>query len=150
MLKFLIPVDGSEPAAETVKQFRKYLSWIGPEVEIHLLNVQHRMPYGKRVSSVVGHDRIARYQQEDGLAALKPARALLDKAKIPYQHHIVVGEPAETIVQYAREKGCDQILMGTKGMGSLSGVVMGSVATKVIQLSPVPVLIMKKRGPPAR
>ena len=40
--------------------------------------------------------------------------------------------------------------MGTKGMGSLAGVVMGSVATKVIQLSPVPVLVMKKRSPAAR
>ena len=150
MLKFLIPVDGSEPAAETVKQFRNYLSWIGPEVEIHLLNVQQRIPYGKRVSSVIGRGRIARYQQEDGSAALKPARALLDKAGIPYQHHIVVGDAAETIIQYAKEKGCDQILMGTKGMGSLAGVVMGSVATKVIQLSPVPVLVMKKRRPAAR
>ena len=66
------------------------------------------------------------------------------------RYSIEVGDPAETIVQYAREKNCDQILMGTQGMGSLSGFVMGSVASKVVHLSPVPVLLTKKRGPAVR
>ena len=145
MLKFLIPVDGSEPNAQAVKELRKYLGWIGEKVEIHLLNVQQRIPYGKQVSSVVGHDQISRYQQEDGMAALKPAMKLLDGAKVRYQYHIGVGEPAEVITQYAKEKRCDQVIMGTRGMGSVSSLVLGSVATKVIQLSEVPVLLAKKR-----
>ena len=149
MLKFLIPVDGSEPNEDAVKQLRKYLSWIKDDVEIHLLNVQPQIPYGKRVSSVIGRNRIERYQQEDGLIALKPARKLLDQARVPYHCSIGVGEPAHVIVDYAKKKGCDQILMGTRGMGSLSGLVLGSVATKVIELSPVPVVLMKKRRPGA-
>jgi nucleotide-binding universal stress UspA family protein len=150
MLKFLIPVDGSEPCAQAVKHLARYLGWIKEEVEIHLINVQHHIPYGRRVSSVVGHGRIALFQQEEGLAALKPARRLLDDAKIRYQYHIGVGEPAEVITQYATEKGCDQIIMGTRGMGTVSGMVLGSVATKVIHLSPVPVLLVRKRGASAR
>jgi nucleotide-binding universal stress UspA family protein len=149
MLKFLIPVDGSEPCAQAVKQLVRYLGWIKEEVEIHLLNVQQPIPYGRRVSSVVGRAQIAQYQQENGLAALKAARKLLDDAKVRHHYHIGVGEPAEVITQYTREKGCDQIIMGTRGMGSVSSLVLGSVATKLIQLSPVPVLLMKKRGPAA-
>lgn len=150
MLKFLIPVDGSEPCAQAVKQLARYLRWIKEEFEIHLLNVQQSIPYGRRVSSVVGRARIAHYQQENGLAALKPARKLLDDAKVRYRYRIGVGEPAEVITQYATKEGCDQIIMGTRGMGSVSSLVLGSVATKVIQLSPVPVLLMKKRSPAAR
>jgi nucleotide-binding universal stress UspA family protein len=150
MLKFLVPVDGSEPSEQAVKELLRYLSWIGPEVELHLLNVQPHLPYGKRVSSVVGHNRIAQYQQEEGLAALKAARAVLDKAGLGYKYNVRLGEAADVIIQYAKENGCDQILMGTQGMGSLSGLVMGSVATKVVHLSPVPVLLMRKRGPAAR
>ena len=145
MLKFLIPVDGSEPCAQAVKQLTRYLGWLNQGVEIHLLNVQPPIPYGRRVSAVVGRNRVARYQREDGLAALKPAMKLLDGARIPYRHHIGVGEPAKVITQYAKEKGCDQIIMGTRGMGSVSSLVLGSVATRVIQLSPVPVLLAKKR-----
>lgn len=146
MLKFLIPVDGSEPSSEAVKQLRTYLGWLKEGVEFHLLNVQPRMPYGYRVSSVVGRNVIASYQQEEGLAALKPARKLLDAAKVRYQHHVGVGDPVEVIIQYAKERGCDQIIMATRGMGSVSGALLGSVATKVVHASPVPVLLMKKRA----
>lgn len=150
MLKFLVPVDGSEPSEQAVKELLRYLSWIGPEVELHLLNVQPPLPYGRRVSSAVGHNRIVQYQQEEGLAALKSARAVLDKAGLGYEYSVTVGDPADAIIEYAKAKGCDQILMGTKGMGALSGVVMGSVATKVVHLSPVPVLLMRKRSAAAR
>ena len=37
MLRFLIPVDGSEPSTEAVKQLRTYLGWLKEEVEFHLL-----------------------------------------------------------------------------------------------------------------
>jgi nucleotide-binding universal stress UspA family protein len=150
MLNFVVPVDGSEPSAEAIKQLLKYLGWMKDDVDIHLLNVQPRIPYGKRVTSVVGRDRIARYQQEDGETALKPAKKALDKAGVAYRCSIGIGEPAEVIVQYAIKNGCDQILMGTRGMGSLSGLVLGSIATKVIELSPVPVVLMKKRGSAAK
>ena len=51
------------------------------------------------------------------MAALKTAMQKLDAAKIKYHHHIGVGEAAEVISQYATEKGCDQIIMGTRGHG---------------------------------
>ena len=150
MLNFLIPVDGSEPSGEAVKQLLKYRGWMKDDVDIHLLNVQPRIPYGTRVTSVIGRDRMARFQKEDGEAALKPAQKALDKAGVTYHSSIGVGEPAEVIVQYAIKNGCDQILMGTRGTGSLSRLVLGSVATKVIELSPVPVVLMKKRNSAAK
>ena len=46
MPTFLIPVDGSEPNEAAVKELRKYLGWMKDDVELHLLNVQPRIPYG--------------------------------------------------------------------------------------------------------
>ena len=143
MLKFLMPVDGSPSSGRAVDHLIKKLGWFRDRAEIHLLNVQHHLPYGRRVSSVIGREKIAEYQQEEGMAALKTAMQKLDAAKVKYHHHIGVGEEAEVISQYAKEKGCDQIVMGTRGMGSVSNLVLGSVATKVIHLSPVPVLLLK-------
>jgi len=74
---------------------------------------------------------------------LQPARAKLDAAGLKYQCHILVGEPAEKIVQYARENGCEQIFMGTHGRGAVSKVLLGSVASKVVALSDVPVVLVK-------
>lgn len=143
MVKMLMPVDGSESAVSAVAHMINKLEWFKDGVEIHLLNVQNPMPYGNRVSSVLGHDKVKQYHHDEGLAALQPARAKLDAAGIKYVFHIGVGPAAETIVQYAREKGCDQIVMGTRGMGSTANLLLGSVATKVIHLADVPVLLLK-------
>ena len=143
MVKFLVPVDGSESSKRVVDDLIKRRAWFKDGVEIHLLNVQPPIPYGERVSNVVGHDRIAKFHQEEGMAALKPAMAQLDAAKVPYHHHIGVGDPAEIICKYVKEKRCDQIYMGTRGLGSVSNLLVGSVATKVIHLSTVPVLLVK-------
>ncbi len=143
MLKLLVPVDGSEHSDHTIDHLLKNMNWYKGGAEIHLLNVQHTMPYGSRVSSVIGHDKINEYHHDEGMAALKTAMQKLDAAKVKYHYHIGVGEEAEIIVKYAEEKACDQIVMGTRGMGSVSNMLLGSVATKVIHLAKVPVLLVK-------
>lgn len=142
-MKILVPVDGSESSNRAVDHLIRKLGWFKGPVEIHLLNVQHPIPYGRRVSAVLGHDRVAQYHQEEGLAALKSARQKLDAANVEYAYHIGVGEEAEVICQYAGDKEVDQIFMGTRGLGQVSTLVLGSVATKAIHLSPVPVLLVK-------
>ena len=143
MLKFLVAVDGSAPSSRAVDHLIKQVGVLKEGAEIHLLNVQHHLPYGARVSSVLGHDKIAQFHREEGMAALKTAMQQLDAAKIKYHHHIGVGAEAEVISQYARDRGCDYIIMGTRGLGSVSNLVLGSVATKVIHLAQVPVLLVK-------
>jgi len=143
MLKWLVPVDGSESAVRAVSHMIDKIQWFKQPIEIHLLNVQHPMPYGNRVTSVIGHDKVAQYHHEEGLAALQPTRAKLDAAGVKYVFHIGVGDAAETIVEYAKEKGCHQIVMGTRGLGSVSNMIMGSVATKVIHLTDIPILLVK-------
>ena len=143
MLKFLVPVDGSDASSRAIDQLVKIAGWYADKPEIHLLNVQPALPLGGRVGSFVGQDQIAQYKQEEGLAALASARQKLDAAGIPHHYHIGVGETAEIIARYATQTGCDQIVMGTRGMGSMSNLVLGSVANKVIHLSPVPVLLLR-------
>ncbi|MGE0558775.1 MAG: universal stress protein [Burkholderiales bacterium] len=143
MLKWLVAVDGSDSAVRAVSHMIDKLAWFRDGVEIHLLNVQHPMPYGNRVTSVLGHDKVEQYHREEGLTALQPARAKLDAAGVKYVFHIGVGDAAETIVKYATEKGCDQIVMGTRGLGSVSSMILGSVATKVIHATELPVLLIK-------
>ena len=143
MLTLLVPVDGSEHSARTVNYLLKYINLFKDGPEIHLLNVQRPMPYGSRVSSVIGHDRIDQYHHDEGMAALKSAMQTLDAAQVRYHRHIGVGDEAETIARYAVEKKCDQILMGTRGLGSVSNLLLGSVATKVIHLAEMPVVLVK-------
>lgn len=53
---------------------------------------------------------------------------------------IVHGVPFQTIIDIARDKNVDLIVMGTHGRTGLTHVLMGSVAEKVVRLAPCPVL----------
>jgi len=141
MLKILLPVDGSENSSKTVADFIQLLGWYKEKPEFHLLNVQY--PLDGNVSLFVNKTDIKQYHQEEGLKSLQNTRDLLDQAGIPYQYHIIVGDPAEMIVRFATEKQYDQIIMGPRGKGGIKGLLLGSVTNKVMQLSDIPVLLVK-------
>jgi nucleotide-binding universal stress UspA family protein len=74
---------------------------------------------------------------------LRAAKKKLDAAGIPYQARVLVGSVAETLVKHAREKRCELIYIGTRGMSALGKALVGSTATKVLHISDVPVLLVK-------
>jgi len=78
-----------------------------------------------------------------GLETLKSAHAILKASGTPHEVHVVLGEVAETIVAKAAELGCEAIAMGCSGKGMLAGLVLGSVARKVIHLATLPVTLVK-------
>src|SRR5262245_10383925 len=143
MLKFLVPVDGSAASGRAIEQLLAVIGWYREKPELHLLNVQSALQVGGRVTAFIGQEQIAQYHQDEGLAALAPARQKLDTAGIPYHYHIGVGEVAEVIMRYVKDKGCDQIVMGTRGMSGVSSIMLGSVANKVIHAANVPVLLLR-------
>jgi nucleotide-binding universal stress UspA family protein len=51
--------------------------------------------------------------------------------------------PAEGILAAAKDNGCDLIVMGSHGRRGIAKLLLGSVATRVLALSPVPVLICR-------
>jgi len=65
---------------------------------------------------------------------------------LPVAQHIeLLGDPAEGIVQAAREEGADLIVMATHGRSGLSQFVQGSTAEAVLRASPVPVTLVRPR-----
>ena len=55
----------------------------------------------------------------------------------------VFGHAAREIIEDARERGADVIVMGSRGRGDLAGLVLGSTAHKVIHLADRPVLVIR-------
>lgn len=141
MLKILLPIDGSECSKNALTDFIQLLDWYKEIPDFHLLNVQY--PLDGNVSLFINQADIKQYHQEEGLKNLHEARSVLDQAGIAYQFHITVGDPAEMIVRFATEKQYDLIVMGPRGRGGLKGLLLGSVTNKVMQLSQMPVLLVK-------
>lgn len=141
MKRILLPVDGSEAALRAVKTAIRLIQEYSTAPECHLVTVQAPILSGN-VTRFFTAEMIDSYYQEEGQKALADARQILNEAAISYQDQILVGAPAQTIVGYAADNGCEHIIMGTRGLGALSSVVLGSVTHKVLSLSPVPVTLV--------
>ena len=74
---------------------------------------------------------------------LDQAKQKVEKANIPCETIVRMGgQPHVFIVQEAKEKGIDLILMGTQGRSGIKRVLMGSVAQNVIGHAPCPVMVV--------
>lgn len=142
MMKLLIPVDGSENGLCAVKHAVALSAQMKQSPELLLLNVQWNVAAGN-VKLFINQETINDYYREQGAAALEKARAILDAANLAYQYHVSIGRPAEVIVQYAEEQKVDQIIIGAQGEESLAKLLLGSVTSKVAQMSKIPVTIAR-------
>lgn len=141
MKRILIPVDGSDAALRAVKAAISAVTERSEQPEIHLVTVQPPILSGN-VTRFFTAEMIESYYHDEGQKALEAARKVLNDAGVNFHEEILVGPVAQTIIGHAEEQDCDHIVMGTRGLGAVTSMVLGSVTAKVISLSPVPVTLV--------
>ena len=140
-MKGLLAVDGSIHAlraAQVLIDLAKHCR----ETTAHVLNVQPQ----NRYVALLPEERqaqIERLMQECGKEATESVCKLLAAAGVPFEVEVVASDPELAIVRIARQRHCDFIMMGTRGMGAIAGMALGSVATKVLHLTDLPVTLVK-------
>ena len=140
MKSVLLAVDGSKSSFEAVLYLIDFVKEHGP-LFVHVVNVQPK----PSLSQTDGVEQAAVDQQfsAEAYSSLKPALHALQEAHITHQMHIRLGDTAEIVVALADELGCDHIVMGTRGLGAISGVLLGSVTNRVLQLASTPVTCVR-------
>lgn len=142
MMKLLIAVDGSEHSGHAIAAVGRLARELA-EVQVLLFNVRETpIVYGDLPAyDYEAVEQSARDHQTKLLAEAK-ARALACGLK---QVETLAGEGAVApeIAREAAERAVDQIVIGTHGRNALTGLVMGSVAQRVVHLSELPVLLVK-------
>jgi len=141
-MKILFAVDGSDNSSVALERLVAHVSWFREAPNIALVHVHPAIPYGG-AAAWAGRETVHKYYDEESQGVLQPAKAHLAKAGIPAETVALVGDPAEEIARYAAEHGKDLIAMGTHGRTGLSNLVLGSVTTKVLARSRVPVLLLR-------
>ena len=61
-----------------------------------------------------------------------------------YEHHLLVGDPAEELTRFSTEQNADLIVLGTHGRTGFRRVLMGSVAEQVVRTATCPVLVVRQ------
>ena len=141
MTNVLVPVDGSESATRAVRWVARVLAG-QPGVRVQLVHVQPAIDAWE-VRSHLGADDIARWHASGSQAVLDPAAALVTAAGIDVATHAIVGDVASEIAAQVTRLGCDSLVMGTRGLGPVQSLLLGSTAMKVIHLVEVPVTLIK-------
>ncbi|NML47734.1 universal stress protein [Ramlibacter sp. G-1-2-2] len=126
-MKIVLATDGSKYCKKAVAFLVKQ-EWVhGRGVEIVAANVQPKGPD----------------YEEEARAVLDPVERQLKREKIARRGVALAGDPAIEIVKLAKKEKAEIIVMGTRGLGALKSVFMGSVAQAIVSTSTVPVLLVK-------
>lgn len=137
--RILLAVDGSEHAVRAAKVAAEMM----------------RCMKSAELWIVIAYDPVPSYLGEPDLqgainARLKDAQVLLKKAEVavgnvPGEIHteLIEGNSAEAIIEVAKTRNSDVIVMGSRGLGRLAGLVLGSTSQKVVSHAPCPVLIVR-------
>lgn len=142
MLKILIAVDGSEHANRAIEAVAK-MAHSALDLQATMVCVSPEpLFYGDYTVGTI--EKIEEDQKRQQNNILVQAMAL------GRTHGLQLGDPARAygvianeIVRIAKEREVDQIALGTRGMGAVGNLLLGSVAQRVLHQSPVPVLLVK-------
>ena len=140
-LRLLVSLDGSELAEEAIEAAELLIGARG--AELVLLRVVEPPPYPLYGP---GYAYVPWDEDAERTAARQYLRAQVDRiqargVRATAQH--ATGTPARVIGQVARDAEADIVLMATHGRSGLSRLVLGSVATSVLQQAETPVLLVR-------
>jgi nucleotide-binding universal stress UspA family protein len=141
--KILLPTDGSDVALAAAERAVALARLAG--AALHVVFVLEPYPFvGIGATNSAGVQEYLADSHRHATEALARVSALAQVPGVTLTSETVESSsPAEQIVEAARRCGADLIVMGSHGRSGVARVLLGSVAGKVLMLSPVPVMIVK-------
>jgi nucleotide-binding universal stress UspA family protein len=141
-MRIAIAVDGSENSLRAVNHALALARQLKEPPSLILLNV-HLSALISPVAKGIDRHQIEQYMDqiaEEELAEAKKAVAAAGLAASVVKGH---GEVAATILEIAKKENIDMLVVGGKGRSGLTDLLLGSITTKLVSVSPVPVLVVK-------
>lgn len=138
-LRILLPFDGSQAAEHAARYVARSLAGTGASV--HLLNAQQPILDDPALLRSAG--AIVSAHQAAGERVLDAARAILDAEGVAHDSRVVFGPTVEAIATAAEECRCALVVMGTRGRHPLVNLFAGSVPSRVVQRTSVPVMLIR-------
>lgn len=141
-MKILLAVDGSPCTKRMLAYVAAHDEWLGSHHRYDIVTAVAAVT--PRAAAVIDKDTLKAYYEEEAEKVLKPVRAFFKRqVQGEARFHAKVGHPAEQIVAAASKLKPDLLILGSHGHGNLGNLVMGSVATRVLAMTKVPVLLVR-------
>lgn len=134
----IIAVDGSDHSHQALA----YAQNLAERFEATLWLV-HAFPHTSDLLGYNEYDNLVARRKSAGQAILDEARQRFGEVKVVVHEELMEGPAAEAILAVAETRQADLIVMGTRGLTSLKGLVLGSVSNKVIHHASCPVMLVR-------
>jgi len=137
--RILLATDGSPHAEEALKYARDLA--LRDEAQVVVVHAVSPVPafLGEPERQRLISRNIIEGEQVAGQAAEKLRKAGVDDVIV----EVLEGPPANAILRVAKIRQCDLIVMGSRGHGELTSLLLGSVSHRVLAHAHVPVLVVK-------
>lgn len=146
----LVTLDGSELAETALPHVKTVYRGCTdkPKVTVLMVAKPSEKPYGS-TPAAVSRDTIMQFEQMDqeriekGKRYLDKIASAFNKLDIPVTTKILIGKPAEAILEYINTNNCDLLIMSTHGRSGVSQWVFGSVAERVLRHVRIPIVMIR-------
>ena len=136
--RIILAIDGSEHSYRALEYAKNSAQSLGGS-----LWLVHVFPHTSDLLGYEQYESLVARRTTVGQAILNEARKRLGEISFDIHEELIEGPEAEAILNVAQIREADLIVMGTRGLGSLRGLLLGSVSNKVVQHAPCPVLLVR-------
>ncbi|AET65529.1 universal stress protein [Methanothrix harundinacea] len=140
--RILVATDGSAAAMVAVKKGVDLAKATGAEVLGVYVVDELAVANAVRLFGADKED-LERKLQAGGEEAVSDLRRIAEEAGVPVETVVTFGVPANSIIELAKEKGVDMIVMGGHGQSGVTKFIIGSVVKNVLYRATVPVLVVR-------
>lgn len=145
MMRILVATDGS-PHAKRAAELAARLARELRTAEIVLVNAGHIPALalgGPGADMMVDYAVLEEGFEKAGRAILEESKAVFHGVDVPVTTQYRRGEPSREILAAAAEAKANFIVMGSRGLGQIGGLILGSVSERVLHGAHIPVLIVR-------
>lgn len=142
--RILVPIDGSATAERGLREAVELAKLC--RAGVVLLHVTEVYPVMMEMVTATTWEQITTDLRSQGQRLLDQARERVIAEGVACEAHledVAAARVCDVIVEQARERGCDLIVMGTHGRRGFSHALIGSDAERVLRMAPVPVLLLR-------
>ncbi|HXX39213.1 MAG TPA: universal stress protein [bacterium] len=144
-MKVLVATDGS-PHAIRAAVFAARLAREVPGTELVVVSVGHVPALatgGSSRDAIAGLEAVEQGLEQVGRAALDKTTREIEGTGVPVTTAYRTGDPSAEIMKAAQEIGADMIVVGSRGLGQIGGLILGSVSERVLHRAHLPVLVVR-------
>ena len=141
MKHIVIGTDGSIGAREALETGFELASGLGADVSV--VYVRHAPA---RFLGAPYYQDVVTDEAKHARGVIADAKLYASRYDIEPAYEVLEGEPAGSLLDFAEARDADMIVVGSRGLGKVSGALLGSVSREIIHRADRPVLVAKARA----